>query len=213
MWAAGWASGKILIISLSHCVRQDRGRILSSTVPLVLAESQPISGKCWPKVAGFFTYQAGIVYLLTQRFSVGPVFCFMRRPRPLAAPHGRPHRPQGTTRSTPITPALHVHGSPPPSQRFCWPWPRGAGGKSSGEGSSGQATANPPSGQVSTGDCDVDQGHSSADAVPARDAEVHGRQVEQEHEHAKNQLSLSSLGFWSGGFCRRSTLQPPWGVA
>ena len=44
---------------LSHCVRQDRGRILSSTVPLVLAESQPIAGKCWPKVAGFFAYQAG----------------------------------------------------------------------------------------------------------------------------------------------------------
>ena len=24
---------------------------------------------------------------------------------------------------------------------------------------------------------------------------------------------LSTLGCWSGGFCRRSTLQPPWGVA
>ena len=31
---------------------------MSSTVPLVWAESLWIAGKCWPKVAGFFANQA-----------------------------------------------------------------------------------------------------------------------------------------------------------
>ena len=60
----------------------------------------------------------------------GPVF-FGRSQAPwssLAADHRpSPWSATGSTRSMPITPELHVHGSPP--RRFCWPWLRGAGGK------------------------------------------------------------------------------------